>query len=239
MKTLYLSRARLRPDLDGPTLARALLAKDANANVAAAHRLVWTLFADDPDRRRDFLWRAETPGSIADTTFYVLSARPPEDPLDIFALDPPKAFAPALRSGDRLRFTLRANPVVTRKDTTGRPHRHDVVMDWLQREAIPPGDRAERRREAIEKAACAWLEAQGERHGFALVRGPGGRPLLGADGYEQRVVPRERARPVTFSVLDLEGVLEVREPERFLAAVARGFGKARAWGCGLMLIRRA
>jgi CRISPR system Cascade subunit CasE len=40
-------------------------------------------------------------------------------------------------------------------------------------------------------------------------------------------------------VLDFEGVLEVTDPVRFLAALANGFGRARAFGCGLMLIRRA
>lgn len=239
MSRLYLSRARLRRDLDGLTLARALLARDPDANVAAAHRLVWTLFADDPERRRDFLWRAETPGSVATTTFYLLSARPPEDRLGIFELDPPKPFAPVLKPGDRLCFTLRANPVVTRKDADGIPRRHDVVMDWLRRMGIGPGARAERRQEAIARAAQSWLEDQGKRYGFALARSLDGAPFLRADGYNQRVIPRERAKPVCFSVLDLEGILEVRDPACFLAALARGFGKSKAWGCGLMLIRRA
>ncbi|MCS6878420.1 MAG: type I-E CRISPR-associated protein Cas6/Cse3/CasE [Geminicoccaceae bacterium] len=239
MTPVYLTRARLRPDLDAATLARALLAEDENANVAAAHRLVWMLFSDGSERRRDFLWRAETPGSLATTTFYLLSARPPEDRWGIFALDPPKPFAPNLRPGDRLCFALRANPVVTRKDASGRPHRHDVVMDRLHRAGIGPGARAAHRREAMEEAARAWLEAQAARCGFALAHGPSGAPLLSVDGYEQRVVPRVRARPVVFSVLDLQGVLEVREPELFFAAVVRGFGKAKAWGCGLMLLRRA
>jgi CRISPR system Cascade subunit CasE len=30
----------------------------------------------------------------------------------------------------------------------------------------------------------------------------------------------------------------VKEPDRFLAKLAQGFGRARAFGCGLMLIRR-
>jgi CRISPR system Cascade subunit CasE len=34
-------------------------------------------------------------------------------------------------------------------------------------------------------------------------------------------------------------VLEVVSPDVFLEALARGFGKAKAFGCGLMLIRRA
>jgi CRISPR system Cascade subunit CasE len=39
-------------------------------------------------------------------------------------------------------------------------------------------------------------------------------------------------------VLDINGVLTVKDPERFLVALASGFGRARAFGYGLMLIRR-
>jgi CRISPR system Cascade subunit CasE len=58
------------------------------------------------------------------------------------------------------------------------------------------------------------------------------------DGYARRRVPREGEAAVRFSTLDLDGVLEVTEPEAFVAAVRRGFGKAKAFGCGLMLLRR-
>jgi CRISPR system Cascade subunit CasE len=34
-------------------------------------------------------------------------------------------------------------------------------------------------------------------------------------------------------------VLEVQAPHVFVRALHRGFGKAKAFGCGLMLIRRA
>ncbi len=40
-------------------------------------------------------------------------------------------------------------------------------------------------------------------------------------------------------VLDYEGVLTVEDPVLFLSALTVGFGRARAFGCGLMLVRRA
>ena len=49
----------------------------------------------------------------------------------------------------------------------------------------------------------------------------------------------DAARPATFSVLDLEGVLEVIDPAMFLQHLSTGFGRAKAFGCGLMLIRQA
>jgi CRISPR system Cascade subunit CasE len=234
----YLTRARLRRDAPAAALARVLLPENPDERVGNAHRLLWTLFADAPDRRRDFLWREEgamdlAPGRAA---FLVLSARPPQDPHGLFDLDEAKLFAPSLASGDRLAFSLRANPVVTRPsaasaDGKSRRLRHDVVMDRLRE--LPKGSRGTHRLAAMEEAGQAWLEAQGARHGFTLL----GAPRI--DGYDQRRIRREGGRPIRFSVLDFDGLLEVREPDLFLGTLRRGFGKAKAWGCGLMLIRRA
>ena len=44
---------------------------------------------------------------------------------------------------------------------------------------------------------------------------------------------------MSYSTLDFEGMLTVINPASFLPAIARGFGAAKAYGCGLMLIRRA
>jgi CRISPR system Cascade subunit CasE len=57
MSELWLSRARLRRDAPVAALARLLVPEAASAFPAAAHHLVWSLFADGPERRRDFLWR--------------------------------------------------------------------------------------------------------------------------------------------------------------------------------------
>ena len=40
-------------------------------------------------------------------------------------------------------------------------------------------------------------------------------------------------------MLDFEGVLEVDDVAEFLKKLAAGIGRARAFGCGLMLIRPA
>jgi CRISPR system Cascade subunit CasE len=243
---LFLSRARLRRHVPAAALRELLLPDDDGRRAGAGHRLVWTLFADAPDRERDFLWREADQG-----VFYLLSGRPPEDRHGLFELDPPKPFAPALRPGDRLAFALRANATVARVkpgkvDRRGRPRSVpcDVVMDALR--AVPPGERAEARRRAVESAGGEWLAAQGARAGFALAPASG-------DGTEEddgvpstlrviayRTLRVEHAGPTArIGVLDFEGVLEVREPARFIEAVAHGFGRAKAFGCGLMLVRRA
>lgn len=228
MRTLYLCRARLRRDADVAALAPLLLPTDAPARMAASHRLVWSLFADGPERRRDFLWREERPGH-----FLALSARPPNDAHGLFDADF-KPFEPLLAPGDRLGFSLRANPVIARAAAKGeRGRRHDVVMDALHHDATG-GERAVLRPDAIMQAGRAWLARQGAAHGFTPADG------IGVDGYETVRIARDRGdSPIRFGVLNLSGVLTVHDPDRFLAALAQGFGRSRAFGCGLMLIRRA
>lgn len=222
---LFLARARLKRDASLAGLAGLLVPHDRHARIAAAHRLVWALYADSPARTRDFLWHEEAPGK-----FLALSARPPENPHGLFDLDC-KEFAPNLAEGDRLMFRLRANPTVSRGAAGTRSKRSDVVMDALR--ALPQAARAEARRDIIGSAGRAWLAAQGARHGFAIDRD------VASDGYLRRRVPRANGADAVLATLDFEGVLTVTEPEKFTARLGVGFGHGRAFGCGLMLIRRA
>jgi CRISPR system Cascade subunit CasE len=225
---LLLVRARLRRDVPAASLARLLVPEEPGAQIGAAHRLVWALFADSPDRRRDFLWRKTGGGN-----FLILTSRPPSDPHNLFALEW-KQFAPNLRPGQRLGFDLRANPVTS---VLLGPHergkRADVVMHALH--SVPSGERAAARGAAIETAGAAWLARQGARAGFSIEA-----DALRIDGYETVRIPRGPGqRPIAHSALEFQGAITVQDPARFLAALPRGFGAAKAFGCGLMLIRRA
>lgn len=244
---LYLSRVTLQRDA---TAVAPLLSVLAPANpddaTAVSHRLMWTLMPDDVRRSHDknkngnsaarssFLWRAEQ----NENRFYVLGPRPVEE--SPFFLIETKPFEPELRTGDRLSFTLRVNATVDRKigaDAEGAPirRRSDVAMDLMQGQerdeesaAIP---RADRRNAAAELAARNWLQAQGNKHGFAML-------ALALQGYRTMRLPR-RGPNATIGVFDTTGLVEVRDPEAFLEKLSGGFGRAKAFGCGLMLIRRA
>jgi CRISPR system Cascade subunit CasE len=266
---LYLSRARLkagRGEALAP-LAGALLDGSKGHTVAQAHRIVWMLFNDGSGERavvdaegknRLFLWREKAPGE-----YYILSRTPPRNAHDLFSLDT-QEFTPNLSPGDVLRFSLRANPVVTRKnghregkqkfDGKGRVRglRCDIVMDALAEYSGSEGPRdvdgrtmrAKLRAEATAKVARAWIEEQGCKAGFELVKKPEDDGVfLSASSYEtiriQRIQGTSYAAPATFGVLDFEGLIEVTEPALFLSRLANGFGKAKAFGCALMLIRRA
>jgi CRISPR system Cascade subunit CasE len=94
--------------------------------------------------------------------------------------------------------------------------------------------RAVERESRTRAAASAWLAKQGISYGFDIDV-----DNLSIDGHNQVRVARSRGRPITFSVLEFEGILTIREPKLFLQRIAAGFGAARAFGCGLMLIGRA
>ena len=60
--------------------------------------------------------------------------------------------------------------------------------------------------------------------------------------YSAVSLPRQKGRReayAKFGILDLSGTLRVNDPAAFIARLGTGFGRARAFGCGLMLIRRA
>jgi CRISPR system Cascade subunit CasE len=238
MSDLFLSRAHLRHDVPAAALWRQIAPSDDAQRMVASHRLVWTLFSDGPTRQRDFLWREATPG-----TFYFLSRRAPEDRHNLFDLDTPKRFAPALSEGDRLKFSLRANATIARRSGDGAAARRrgipsDVVMDALFR--IPKGrERATARSGIVEAAGAAWLAGRGEKCGFQVTSSSSAAgPSSVVTSYRVMRLDSGTER-IRIGVLEFEGLLTVIDPEKFIAALGHGFGRAKAFGCGLMMIRRA
>ena len=100
--------------------------------------------------------------------------------------------------------------------------------------ALPKGERATARFDAIGESGRAWLRGQGERAGFRFDPGE-----VVAEAYDEAEIWRRGSPPVRFHTIDFDGRLTVTDPAAFTTALATGFGSARAFGCGLMLIRRA
>lgn len=235
MSELCLSRVRLRASRGEAlsAIAPLLLPKDNGTRAGHAHRIIWLLFQDVPDAQRDFLWRDEGNGR-----YMILSRRPPNDPHGLFEIDT-KAFAPVLAKGDRLRFVLRANPVISSKAAlsaderaVARPRgkRVDVVMHVLH--SVAKEERRKRRDSVTRQAVADWLARQGAKSGFTLPSPPA------VDRYVQIPVERKNGRAAGISVVDMEGIIELSDPAVFLNRIGRGFGSAKAFGNGLMLIRR-
>lgn len=220
---MLLSRIRLSPEaVSSPELGRIL------ASPYRLHKAVWSLFADHADRRRDFLYRLDWESGRP--SLWTLSDRPPLPVPGLWYAET-QALKPILRPGERLRFSLRANPVVTRDGK-----RHDVVMEAKQRlraagvakTAWPTEGRM------AQEQGSAWLVRHAAGHGFAVEPGQ-----VLVDGYEVHTFAKPKGSQIRFATCDFHGFLTVTEVDAFLATLRQGLGPAKGFGCGLFLIRRA
>ncbi|EPE7077905.1 type I-E CRISPR-associated protein Cas6/Cse3/CasE [Cronobacter sakazakii] len=182
------------------------------------HQWLWELFPGVAQRQ--YLYRRETLQN--GFCFYLLSASAPERTHPLFEIQT-RPFAPAPDEGTALRFSLRANPVVTRNGK-----RHDVLMNAKREWQLNQKQGALWTMQ--EQAALAWLDAQGEKGGFRLSQAC-------VAAYRQQQVVKKRGELIQFSTVDYEGALIVTDPARFIARLHEGIGKCRAFGCGLMLIK--
>ncbi|HHO81686.1 MAG TPA: type I-E CRISPR-associated protein Cas6/Cse3/CasE [Halothiobacillus sp.] len=230
---MYLSRVRVATGNLNARQAGQLMAGDAYGN----HQLLWKLFPHE--NQRPFLFRQELEiDALAPDArprglplFYLLSTVEPIDVPGLLHCEI-KPFCPALDAGMQLGFRLRANPVVARKvEGQKNARHHDVLMDAKARaRAEKTVDRDELARR-MDRAAIEWLDRRSERAGFRLLA----EPQLSA--YRQHTL-RRRGREIRFSSIDYQGVVEVSDPARFHETLARGLGRSKSFGCGLMLIRR-
>lgn len=226
---MYISKARICD-----TVQACQLAKEG---FYAGHKAVWRLFADDPDRKRDFLYRQErgTGGNSLGLDFLIVSRREP-DLVSGWRVQT-KPYAPQLDSGDLLRFRLTANPtrIVTGED--GKKRRVDVVMHAkheLKAQGVKPEDMPPQAVLA-DQAGRGWLADRAEGLGLEILE-----PSLLISGYRLHRRPQPGARgPIRFSTLDYEGIARVTNPETLRTALFEGVGKAKGFGCGLLLVRRA
>lgn len=200
------------------------------------HQALYRLFHLPPREERvgqptTFLFRAEQHEGVP--VFYLLSLAHPQDHEHLWRVES-KPYVPDVRSGDRLAFKLRANPIVSRgTEARGRGRRHDIVMDTKLRlgwKDLPPARRPSLA-ELAQQAGTAWLKAREDRLGARLLESS-----LRADGYQTW---RQRSsRGIALATLDFEGILTVTDPARFRSALLTGIGPAKAFGCGLLLVRR-
>ena len=219
---MFMSRITLSPAAGLRDLATA-------ADAYADHRLIWSFFPRE-DPQRSFLFRRmEARGR---PSFLVVSPEEPVSASPAWIVES-KPYAPELRRDQRLAFSLRANPVIRRRTDDGRQRRDDVVMDAKKRfKEEHPGEPVPMT-ELIQDAGTAWLEARAERLGFVIDP-----RLVRCEGYRQHRLTRGRGKPVRFSSLDIEGLLTVTDPKRFAETLFSGIGPSKAFGCGLLLVRR-
>jgi CRISPR system Cascade subunit CasE len=204
------------------------------------HRSIWKVFADHEDRKRDFLYRLDQGGKRP--FIYTVSQRKPDINSGLWHIET-KKYEPQIRSGMRLSFMLRVNPILTKRDKKGKQHRHDIVMDAKTRLNDSDGNKNNRKSLAVlaQEEGSLWLSKRAEKHGFAIDQDIHNNYScqLRVDGYQQHHFSKGKgSKIIKFSTLDFTGVLIVIDNERFIETLYKGIGPAKGFGCGMMIVKR-
>lgn len=199
------------------------------------HQLVWRFFPDAAKEKRNFLFRRNDNAKLA---FFLVSASEPKADESLWSIET-KPYEPNIKIGQRLSFSLRANPVRTKKpdeldSNPKKRKRHDVVM-----EAKSSYEREEKnwsdhklQSQLIQEAGFEWINSKAEKYGFRVNSNE-----VAIENYCCNKF-RKRDGLISISTLDFNGVLTVSDPEIFIKTLYQGIGPAKGFGCGLLLVRR-
>ncbi|WP_287605128.1 type I-E CRISPR-associated protein Cas6/Cse3/CasE [Thiothrix sp.] len=182
-------------------------------NLFYEHQMIWDLLPQDATAKRDFMYRRTDEGDLP--FYYLLSEREPEVKVDYLSCSS-RLYEPKLETGDSLQFSLRANAVKTL---------------WHPKEI------KQRKRVGLLKSdeLHDWLLAQGEKGGFQLQS----ESLVVENTQIHEVIKPDDPNCRTFTSVDLQGKLQVTDAEVFTREVLfKGLGRSKAFGCGLLLVRR-
>ena len=229
---MYFSRARLRPNATSSREFWKIV-----TGPYQIHSMIWDLFADSENRARDFLFRVDT--TQGRPVIYIVSQRRPVYQGDVWTIET-KDYDPVIFPGQKLAFSLRANPVRTRWTEPGEDgrrvqKRHDVVMD--AKRAIRKGNESAsatfRMSDLVQVEGVRWLQERGKKNGFTV---EGNQVIAG--GYRTQSFPQgSKNRMVSISTIDFSGLLTVDDPDPFQSALVKGIGPAKGFGCGMLMVK--
>jgi len=162
------------------------------------------------------------------------------DPLYHRAVDWARAASkrmPRFAVGRRMRFDLRACPVVRHGGRKGkdRASEHDYLLWCARRDGVPQNHLDPRLVYAEWLCERAWKPAAAGAQvvsGSVAVVGRSKPMEQGANAWRGRRDGRVRLPDVSFT-----GMLEVGDPDTFAAFLARGVGRHRSFGFGMLLLR--
>lgn len=213
------TRARLKHERSSNHALASMLLKTGSAD--QNHALIWSLFSPDT-KTRPFLYR-----EIKEGEFLILSQEAPQDETRLWDLET-KPYEVFMAEGDRFGFSLLVNATVSKPST---PKSGDQKRDRGQRFALH--QHARHIGQDLSEAGIAWLEERLNAKGAKLLR-----PCRVDVAKKSSSTAGRAAKVAAFTPLSYEGGLEVRDPDLFHAAVYQGLGRSKAYGCGLLLLRR-
>lgn len=185
------------------------------------HIHLWSMMGVSPEASREFIFRSDM--TEDGLRVLVLSPNPLQNVAPEWILQA-KAFAPSFEAGQLLQFKVRITPVIDIVQKGARSKRTNLVSHlYLKHEKKIPVS------QIIQEAASQWLGGRAANSGFTLLD-------CVASNYQKFTIT-EKAHPFEVQSLDIEGVIEVTQPELLIERLISGFGKSKYLGFGLMLVR--
>ncbi len=198
-------------------LSKVLITGSLSRNPYEIHQTLWSLFSEDREAERDFLFRVEqSDRNRAD--ILMQSVRKPVSTRRETVVIASRCYDLHLNAGQLLRFLLVANPIKTIEDETGRKNSRGEIKKCR----VPLIKEDEQRAWLHRKfASCASIQALSIDPKL---------PLYFRKTREDRA---GKIKPVVF-----QGFLAVEMPEVFHELIRAGIGPAKAFGCGLLSVAR-
>ncbi len=234
-------------------------AYELNATPYAMHQWLWKFFPDRDGQSRDFIFRHQAVEKIP--RFYVVSQHRPVSFSEAWQVQS-RSYDPQLPKGQRLSFHLCANPVVSKKSATGKSLRHDVVMQAKKQillehglgpkakwRDIPIGEDKPALYDLVQQHCVTWLQSRASNHGFEVITATvdayrqhktnkKGFQSSSIDLFDDQNVTDNGTSVIKFSSVDFLGELRVTDDELFRQVLFNGLGHAKAFGCGMLLVKR-
>ncbi len=124
-------------------------------------------------------------------------------------------FLDNLRAGERRRFRLKANPVVSKSEHNGKRGKVFAHVTAEQQ--------------------GQWLLERSEKNGFKLKTEDF---MVVQSKWESFRKGTDGGRQVFFHAVIFEGLLTISDPELFRQTLQNGLGREKAYGCGMMTVTR-
>lgn len=204
-------------------LSRVEIPWESARNPYNLHRQLWHLFpgedresrSSDDETRQGFLFRIEGNATGHPAKLLVQSRRAPT-PANGLLLVGTREINPKPSSGQRLAFLLTANPVKT----------------------ITDAQRGAKQAKQSEKCRVPLIKEEDQRQWLLRKLGEAGEIAAVSVLPHAPMYFRKANRGGKLVTATFDGVLNVNDPNRLIALLENGIGPAKAFGCGLLLVRR-
>ena len=198
------------------------------------HDFIWRLVSRSKSQKRDFLYRVEYDEYKNVKYLLLLTTHIIQSTGNMEIVVSP-LYNPQIAEGQSLRFKLRANPIVKRKENE-KQKEYGLIIDakhQLKKKNLVCGvDYA--LDELIHEKGMSWLERKGLQHGFSVKNWE----VSVSEDNEYSINSKDN-KDFKIRTLDFEGKLTITDVELFINALHGGIGSAKAFGCGLLSVAKA